>query len=321
MRGAGCSPNTTLSSSDKEVGSSSVRNRAAANNPLAVEQNAKGEAIPDEPVGEENGQPINEKHEAIPREQSGLFCPYFQGTTTVTIEAGGLKSSLPVTVQAGSVREPCGTVPQHHLAAATASATAPVPPPAPAPAPVGPSPAGAPPVVPVPPPPPVVAAPVPPARPLPAPPPPFFLPPAPIAPLLAFVPPPVPTPARPTPPSGTSAVTSPVEMAEHEEEEEERHRVGLQPGARLPRARTRALARVRPGDRVAGGVRGRLDGSPASPSRSARAARGAGDALEHARAAANGPEASTVDTGFPGPFVACVAHDIRYTVVNECSAR
>ncbi|MGP8241189.1 MAG: hypothetical protein ACLQQB_05415 [Solirubrobacteraceae bacterium] len=34
------------------------------------------------------------------------------------------------------------------------------------------------------------------------------------------MPPPVPTPARPTPPSGTSAVTSPVEMAEHEEEEE-----------------------------------------------------------------------------------------------------
>ena len=61
---------------------------------------------------------------------------------------------------------------------------------------------------------------MPPARPIPAPPPPFFLPPAPIAPLLAFVPPPVPTPARPTPPSGTSAVTSPVEMAEHEEEEE-----------------------------------------------------------------------------------------------------
>ena len=40
------------------------------------------------------------------------------------------------------------------------------------------------------------------------------------APVLAFVPPPVPTPARPTPPSGTSAVTSPVEVAEHEEEEE-----------------------------------------------------------------------------------------------------
>ncbi len=35
------------------------------------------------------------------------------------------------------------------------------------------------------------------------------------------MPPPVPTPARPTPPSGTSAVTSPVEAAEKEEEQEE----------------------------------------------------------------------------------------------------
>ena len=40
------------------------------------------------------------------------------------------------------------------------------------------------------------------------------------APLLAFVPPPVPTPARPSPPTGTSAVTSPIEVAEREEEEE-----------------------------------------------------------------------------------------------------
>ena len=39
--------------------------------------------------------------------------------------------------------------------------------------------------------------------------------------MLAFVPPPVPTPARPTPPTGTSAVTSPVEVAEKEEEVEE----------------------------------------------------------------------------------------------------
>jgi hypothetical protein len=70
---------------------------------------------------------------------------------------------------------------------------------------------------------------VPPAPPAPqpalAPPPtphaPFFLPAALSAPTLAFVPPPVPTPARPTPPTGTSAVTSPVEVAEKEEEHEE----------------------------------------------------------------------------------------------------
>jgi hypothetical protein len=52
-------------------------------------------------------------------------------------------------------------------------------------------------------------------------PPPFLLTAAPTAGLLAVVPPPLPTPARPTPPSGTSAVTSPVQAAEKEEEEEE----------------------------------------------------------------------------------------------------
>jgi hypothetical protein len=214
-------PEYTFSSSDKEIGQFVVHNRAAANNADAVLQNAKGEAIPDEPVAEVNGQPVNEKGEVIPREQSGLFCPYFQGRTIVTIEAGGLKSSLPVTVQAGSVREPCGTVPQHHLAAAGASAGAPVPPPSPAPAPAGPAPAGAPPVVPVPPPPPAVVTPAPPARPIPALPPPFFIQPAPAFLVPAFVPPPLPAPAEPTPPSGTSAVTSPVEAAQKEEEEEE----------------------------------------------------------------------------------------------------
>ncbi len=43
---------------------------------------------------------------------------------------------------------------------------------------------------------------------------------APVAFIPAFVPVPLPTPARPTPPSGTSAVTSPVEAAQKEEEEE-----------------------------------------------------------------------------------------------------
>ena len=50
--------------------------------------------------------------------------------------------------------------------------------------------------------------------------PPFFLPAAPTAPLLAAVPAPVPTPARPTPPSGTSPVSEPVEAPEKEEEPE-----------------------------------------------------------------------------------------------------
>ena len=48
----------------------------------------------------------------------------------------------------------------------------------------------------------------------------FFIQPTPAVFLPAFVPVPVPTPARPTPPSGTSAVTSPVEAPQREEEDE-----------------------------------------------------------------------------------------------------
>ena len=132
--------------------------------------------------------------------------------------------SLPVTVQAGSVRQPCGTVPAKHQ---TAAVKPPPPPPCPRSRPL-PRPPGLHPRPrrrPCPfrrrrhrrrrwPPPPAPARP--PARALP-----FFTPPGLATPALAFVPPPVPTPARPTPPTGTSAVTSPVEIAEHEDEEEE----------------------------------------------------------------------------------------------------
>jgi hypothetical protein len=157
----------------------------------------------------------------IPNEKSGLFCAYNAGTTVVTISAGGLSSSLNVTVLAGSVRRPCGTQPLNEAAAIQSAAASP-PAPAPAPAAAGPSPASSPTPVspPVPPLPPAPPAPPAPAGPHPAPAA-FFLPPVPIAPLLAFVPPPVPTPARPSPPTGTSAVTSPIEVAEREEEEEE----------------------------------------------------------------------------------------------------
>jgi hypothetical protein len=157
---------------------------------------------------------LNDK--PIPDPKSGLFCAYNAGTTIVTISAGGLSSSLPVTVQAGSVRRPCGTQPLKDVAAGQ-QATPVAAPPAPAPAPGGPAPASAPPpVVPVPP----VPAPTPAHPPHPTPTP-FFVAAAPPASLPAFVPLPVPTPARPTPPSGTSPVTSPVEAAEKEEEEEE----------------------------------------------------------------------------------------------------
>jgi hypothetical protein len=155
----------------------------------------------------------------IPDEHSGLFCAYNPGTTIVTITAGGLSASLPVTVQAGSVRRPCGTTRLKELPVSTPVSA---PPPAPAPAPQA-TPGGgpAPTVIPAPPPalisaaPPVAATP-----PLPAPAP-FFVPLAVTNPLLAALPPPVPTPARPTPPSGTSAVTQPVEAPEKEEEQEE----------------------------------------------------------------------------------------------------
>jgi hypothetical protein len=75
-------------------------------------------------------------------------------------------------------------------------------------------------LLPAPPAPPAAVTP-PPARPVAAALPPFFVLAAPVSPLLPFVPLPVPTPARPTPPSGTSAVTSPVEAPEREEEQEE----------------------------------------------------------------------------------------------------
>ncbi len=201
--GSGCAtglfPEYTFSSSHPDIGDF-VQPNLASSDAHAVLQGPDGKPI----------------HDSL----SGLFCAYNAGTTIVTISAGGLSSSLPVTVQAGSVRQPCGTVPLKELPARQQQAAIPPPPPAPAPAPAGPAPASAPSPVPLPSPPAVL--PPAPARQLPrTPTPPFFLPPALAAPVLAFVPPPVPTPARPTPPSGTSAVTSPVEMAEKEEETEE----------------------------------------------------------------------------------------------------
>jgi hypothetical protein len=197
----GVFPEYTFSSSRPDIGDFVEPNLAAAGNPHAVLQGPEGKPIHDS--------------------TSGLFCAYNAGTTIVTISAGGLSSSLPVTVQAGSVRQPCGTQPLKELPVKEQALLAPPPPPAPAPTPAGGSapPSTAPQLVPVPPvplPPPAAPA----AHPAP-PPPPFVIVPAPPAPVLAALPPPVPTPARPTPPSGTSAVTSPVEAPEREEEEEE----------------------------------------------------------------------------------------------------
>jgi hypothetical protein len=211
---AGCQtavlPEYEFESSDKEVGRFVERNTASSN-PHEVLQNAKGEPIPDE---REAGRPL--------AAQAGLFCAFNPGTTTVTIRAGGLSASLPVTVQAGSVREPCGTVPLKPRPLPETSVSPPPPPPPPTTSPNVTPASSTPPPVPLPPPPPVAPIPTRPPSPLRPPAPlPFFVPLATTLPAVVFVPPPLPPAANPTPPSGTSAVTSPVEAAQKEEEEEE----------------------------------------------------------------------------------------------------
>jgi hypothetical protein len=158
-----------------------------------------------------------EHEEPIPDPRSGLFCAYNPGETTVTIEAGGLKASLHVTIEEGSVERPCGTTPDTELPVKghEQAVVAPAPPPTAAPAGAAPAP-----LVPVPPVPGAVVSP-PALPPTPRPPVPFLFAPAPSLLPTVIVPPPVPPAAEPTPPSGTSAVTSPVEAAQKEEEEEQ----------------------------------------------------------------------------------------------------
>ncbi len=189
----GLFPQYTFSSSRPDIGDFVEPNLASADSHAVL-------------LGSE-GKPISDP-------ASGLFCAYNAGTTVVTISAGGLSASLTVTVQAGSVRRPCGTT---RLKEIPAKPTITIPPLQPAPSPAGSTPPSTLlPLIPVPPPP---ASP--PVHPSPTPFTAFLAPQAAIAPLLPFVPLPVPTPARPTPPSGTSAVTSPVEAPEKQEEKEE----------------------------------------------------------------------------------------------------
>lgn len=192
----GLFPEYTFSSSRPDIGDFVQPNLASAD-PHAVLLGPSGKPIPDP--------------------GSGLFCAYNAGTTIVTISTGGLSASLPVTVQAGSVRRPCGTTPLKETAATQRSTPAKPPVPAPTPAPTGAAPAAAVPLVPVPPAPPLTLRAPTPATPLT----PFFAQPAPTVPLTAFVIPPLPLAARPAPPTGSSFVTSPVSVAEEEEEDEE----------------------------------------------------------------------------------------------------
>jgi hypothetical protein len=196
-------PSYTFSSSRPDIGNF-VEQEPSNPNPRAVLQGSAGKPIPDP--------------------QSGLFCAFNAGTTIVSITTGGLTYSEPVTVQAGSVEQPCGTVPLINPPLASASSTTPL-----APLPPNTPPASSPTPAVAPPPPPVVQpppAPLPPA-PRPAPPaqqpPPFLFKPLVTAPLLPALVPPPPVLARPIPPSGTAPVTvvSPAVAPEEKREEEE----------------------------------------------------------------------------------------------------
>jgi hypothetical protein len=174
---------------------------------------------------------LNSAGKPEPDPTSGLLCAFNSGTTTVTIETGGLSYSVPVTVQQGSVARPCGTVPRTDL---------PVPPPPVPPAPLpaeppphfksptsNPPPPQAPqlpapnPITPVTP----APTPIPVAHHVPAKPPaviqpPFFANSPGIGPIPVIVPPAPPAAAEPAPPTGTSPVTQPAVSPEPEEEEE-----------------------------------------------------------------------------------------------------
>jgi hypothetical protein len=196
---------------------------------------------------------LNASGHPIPSSTSGLFCGYNSGSTTVTITAGLLTYSLPVTVQAGGFGPPCGTVfragvneggvikipyggainerpfggaaapppppPAAGSSPITPAISPPPPPPAPAPPPAAPH--QAPPPPPSPPPPAPAPAPAPPRPPAakPAPPPPE----APFTPLgesagvaPALVPPATP-PVEPIPPGAGGWAQSPSAAKKREE--------------------------------------------------------------------------------------------------------
>jgi len=128
----------------------------------------------------------------IPSSASGLFCAYNSGSTTVSVTSGLLTASLPVTVAAGSIGRPCGTVAggvnQHVITVAGGTVVR-----------QGANPAGN-----APPPPPAGASPV--STPLPH----ILLPQAPAA-VQAPAPPPVPAPHAP--PAAVAAVVAPLPVA------------------------------------------------------------------------------------------------------------
>jgi hypothetical protein len=195
-------PSYTFTSSKPDIGNF-VEPQPGNTNPRAVFQGPGGKPVPDP--------------------QSGIFCAFNAGTTTVSIQTGGLVYSEQITVQAGSVEQPCGTVPLVNPPPAESKASTKPPPPPPGSAP-GATPTS---IVPVPPAPVLLPATVPriaAAAPRHASPrPPFFLPPQPAVPLIAALLPISPIFARPIPPSGTAPVSvfSPAVAPQEEREVEE----------------------------------------------------------------------------------------------------
>ena len=152
---------------------------------------------------------------------SGLLCAFNAGSTVITVTAGGLTYSVPITVQKGSVQRPCGTVP---LTDRPVQPQVAPPPAAPLPnqTPTFTDGPGTLPPPQLPTTPPVVQPPL--AQPTPSPTPtpttPFFMPTPVLTPIVAIVPPPPPPAVQTTPPSGTSPVTQAATSPEPEEEEE-----------------------------------------------------------------------------------------------------
>ena len=232
-------PEYTFTSSNRDIGQF-VEADPASPGGTNVLQGVGGKPIADEPREANgaltsngrfretaNGESINEHGQVVGTAESGLFCAYNAGTTIVTVHAGGLSASVPVTVLSGSVEQPCGTAPLLNPPAPAREASLPVPLPAPAPTPAP----AANPTLPPPPPPPVPLPPAPRASAAPHPraqavPPPVPLSTGQLFPLVPLVPPPAPSVARPTPPSGTaqvpsqSPVSQQVSVAEREEQEQ-----------------------------------------------------------------------------------------------------
>jgi hypothetical protein len=129
----------SFSSSKPDVGGFVLHEASSANSrqvqlganqkPIADEaRDSKGELTASGRFAENaKGEAINEKGEVVPREQSGLFCAYNEGTTVVSITTGGLTYSMPVTVQGGSTQYPCGTVPLKNPPVASAPVATAIP--------------------------------------------------------------------------------------------------------------------------------------------------------------------------------------------------